>query len=54
MENLNDKAKSTFGENNNEVVKMNMLEWKKWSDRFFPIEEKFDNWERELIWVLKH
>jgi len=52
MENLNRDAKHKFYENDGSI-KMSMAEWKNWSDRYFPIEEKFDNWERELIWVLK-
>jgi len=52
MENLNRGAKPKLYENNNSI-KMSMADWKNWSDRYFPIEKQFDNWERELIWVLK-
>ena len=29
-----------------------MIDWKIWSDRYFPIEEKLQNWENESTWVL--
>ena len=28
-------------------------DWKRWAEKYFPVEEKLQNWEVELLWVLK-
>ena len=29
-------------------------DWKRWADKYFPVEEKIDNWEKDMLWVLKN
>ena len=28
-------------------------DWERWANKYFPVEEKINNWEKHLIWVLK-
>ena len=43
---MKDKTTKNFQESVN-------ADWKKWAEKYFPVEEKLKNWEVELMWVLK-
>tara|TARA_B100000287_G_C20082023_1_gene562745 strand:- start:4 stop:156 length:153 start_codon:yes stop_codon:yes gene_type:complete len=47
MENLNKKNFDPDGK-----VNSSMMEWKIWSDKYFPAEEKINNWNDDDTWVL--
>ena len=51
MENVNKKK---FNSNQKENEDFHMLDWKKWADKYFPVEEKIHNWEPKSRWVLNN
>ena len=51
MENLNRNNKNQF--DSNKKINSPLIEWKKWADKYFPVEEKIHNWEKDTQWVLK-
>lgn len=44
---------NTSNKENNKNKDFHYSDWKRWADRYFPVEEKINNWEDDLRWVLK-